>query len=88
MSEEQSSLLPNPQQGFDAYRLAQTAANLLSLIRFDTNSYSVHTKYAYRQTTIVATVDEVRLSFEDSQFVLSATQNPTHICTRGLSLSS
>ena len=65
LSEEQSSLLPNPQQSFDACRLAQAAANSLSLVRFDTNSYSVPTKYAYRQITIVATVDEVRLSFED-----------------------
>ena len=37
----------------------------LSLVRFDNNSYSVPTKYAYRQITVVATVDEVRLVFED-----------------------
>ena len=63
--EEQSSMLPIPKQTFDAHRLAQANANSLSLVRFDRNSYSVPTKFAYRQITIVATIDEVRLSFED-----------------------
>ena len=40
-------------------------ANSESLVRFDTNSYSVPTKYAYREITVVATVDEVRLVFEN-----------------------
>jgi len=65
LSEEQSSLLPIPKQTFNAHRLAQANANSLSLVRFDRNSYSVPTKFAYRQITIVATIDEVRLSFED-----------------------
>ena len=65
LTEEQSSMLPIPQQAFDTHRLTQANANSLSLVRFDSNSYSVPTKYAYRQITIVATVDEVRLSFED-----------------------
>lgn len=65
LTEEQSSLLPIPEQIFDTHRLTQAHANSLSLVRFDSNSYSVPTQYAYRQITIVATVDEVRLSFED-----------------------
>lgn len=36
-----------------------------SLIRFDTNSYSVPTRYARRRLTVVATVDEVRIIHED-----------------------
>ena len=52
-------------QAFDARRVIQAAANSLSLVRFDTNSYSVPTKYAHRQITVVATVDEVRLVFDD-----------------------
>jgi len=63
--EEQQCFLPLPKQTFEARRLGQANADSLSLIRFDTNSYSVPTKYAYRQITIVATVDEVRLSFEN-----------------------
>jgi transposase len=65
LSEEQAALLPLPPQEFDARRLAQATADSLSLVRFDSNSYSVPTKYAYRQITIVAGVEEVRLVFED-----------------------
>ncbi len=63
--EEQSCFRPLPQQTFQARRLGRANADSLSLVRFDCNSYSVPTKYAYRRITIVATVDEVRLIFED-----------------------
>ena len=62
LSEERSRLLPLPKQTFDARRVSPAvAANSLSVVRFDKNSYSVPTKYAHRKITIVATVDEVRL---------------------------
>jgi transposase len=63
--EESSRLLPLPKQAFDARRVTPVIANSLSLVRFDTNSYSLPTKYAYREITVVATVDEVRLVFDD-----------------------
>ena len=63
--EESFRLLPLPKQAFDARRVTPAVANSLSLVRFDTNSYSVPTKYAYREITVVATVDEVRLVFDD-----------------------
>jgi transposase len=63
--EESSRLLPLPKQAFDARRVTPVVANSLSLVRFDTNSYSLPTKYAYREITVVATVDEVRLVFDD-----------------------
>ena len=63
--EERASMLPLPTQEFDARRLTQAGANSLSLVRFDTNSYSVPVKYAHRKITVVASVDEVRLVFED-----------------------
>ena len=65
LSEEQSVFRPLPQQRFEACRLQQAQADSLSQVRFDRNSYSVPTKYAYRQITVVATVEEVRLVFED-----------------------
>ena len=65
LAEERSRLLPLPKQSFDARRVTQVSANSLSLVRFDTNSYSVPTKYAHRQITVVATVDKVRLVFDD-----------------------
>ena len=65
LAEERASMLLIPPQDFDARRLTQAGADSLSLVRFDTNSYSVPVKYAHRKVTIVATVDEVRLVFED-----------------------
>jgi transposase len=63
--EQQQFLSPLPKQTFEGRRVKQATASSLSLVRFDNNSYSVPTQYAYRQITIVATVDEVRLVFED-----------------------
>ena len=40
-------------------------ADSLSLVRFDTNDYSVPTEYRPPQVTVVATVDEVRMVCED-----------------------
>ncbi|HEV7281138.1 MAG TPA: hypothetical protein VGN57_13120 [Pirellulaceae bacterium] len=34
-------------------------------MRFDTNAYSVPVPYAHRKLMVVATVDEVRLVYED-----------------------
>ncbi len=63
--EECCSMLNLPQEEFEARRLTDGGACSLSLVRFDSNAYSVPVKYAHRKITIVATVDEVRLSFED-----------------------
>ena len=65
LEEERASLLPLPLQAFDARKIYHAKADSLSLVRFDCNSYSVPTKYAHRTITIVASVDEVRLVFED-----------------------
>lgn len=62
---ERMSMLSLPVQEFDARRVTQAAANSLSLVRFDANSYSVPVKYAHRKITVVATVDEVRLIFAE-----------------------
>jgi hypothetical protein len=63
--EERSALLPLPAQECEARRITQAGANSLSLVRFDTNSYSVPVKYAHRTITVVATVDDVKMIFED-----------------------
>ena len=63
--EECVSMLCLPREEFVARRITQAGANSLSLVRFDSNSYSVPVKFAHRKITIVASVDEVRLSFED-----------------------
>ncbi len=63
--EDRAAFLPLPKQPFEARRMTQAAADSQSLVRFDTNSYSVPVRYAHRQITVVATVEEVRLVYED-----------------------
>ena len=63
--EDQAFFLPLPKQPFEARRIAQVTADSESLVRFDANSYSVPVKYAHRRLSVVATVNEVRIIFED-----------------------
>ena len=63
--EDQAAFLPLPKQTFEARRIEPGTADSQSLVRFDTNSYSVPVKYAHRKITVVATVGEVRLVYED-----------------------
>ena len=65
MVEDRAAMLPIPTTRFEARRVAEVSADSLSLVRFDTNSYSVPTKYAHRTLTVIGTVDEVRIVFED-----------------------
>ncbi len=65
LTEDQAAFLPLPERPFEARRITQAAADSLSLVRFDTNSYSVPTTYAHRWLTVVATVDEIRIIHED-----------------------
>jgi len=65
LTEERTIMFELPRQTFDVRRVTQVSANSLSLVRFDTNSYSVPVKYAHRHLTLVASVDEVRLIFQD-----------------------
>jgi transposase len=61
LAQDRERMLDLPRQAFDARRITQASANSLSLVKFDTNRYSVPVKHAHRPITIVATVDEVRL---------------------------
>jgi hypothetical protein len=63
--EDQAAFLSLPQQPFEARRIAEGTANSESLVRFDTNDYSVPVLYAHRKLLVVATVEEVRLVYED-----------------------
>jgi transposase len=65
LPEDQAAFLPLPKQPFEARRLAQVSVDSQSLVRFDTNSYSVPVKYAHRKITVIATVEEVRLVHAD-----------------------
>lgn len=65
LAEERGAFLPLPPRSFEARRVTPDAADGQSLVRFDTNSYSVPPRYAHRRLTVVATVDEVRVIHED-----------------------
>ena len=59
--EERAVMLPLPSEAFLAARVEQTRADSLSLVRFDTNDYSVPTAYAHHGPTAVGTVDTLRI---------------------------
>jgi transposase len=63
--EDQAAFLPLPKQPFEARRVTDRTADSQSLVRFDDNDYSVPVQYAHRKLLVVATVDEVRLIYED-----------------------
>ena len=63
--EDRATMQTLPARPFEARRVADVSVDSLSLARFDTNSYSVPTKYAYRQVKVVASVSEVRIVYED-----------------------
>lgn len=65
LEEEQQALLPLPKQAFEARRVEGAKSNSLSLVRFDTNDYSVPTAYAHHQVTAVGNIQEVRLIVND-----------------------
>jgi transposase len=65
LDEERVAFLPLPAEAFAAYRVKPARASSLSLVRFDTNDYSVPTAYAHRAVTVVAGVDRVRIVADD-----------------------
>jgi transposase len=65
LEEEWSALLSLPSEAFVAARVDQTTVDSLSLVRFDTNDYSIPTEYAHHQVTILGTVDTVRIVVGD-----------------------
>jgi len=65
LPEDQAAFLPLPSQPFEARRITEGTANSESLVRFDTNDYSVPVRYAHRKLIVVATVEEVRIIHAD-----------------------
>jgi transposase len=65
LREDQAAFLPLPKQPFEARRVEAGSADSQSLVRFDTNEYSVPVRYAHRKLIVVATLEEVRLVYED-----------------------
>ena len=63
--EDQAAFLPLPKQSFEARRIEPASVDSQSRVQFNTNDYSVPVNYAHRKLTVVATVEEVRLVYED-----------------------
>jgi len=65
LDQERAVFRSLPNSRFEARRIEVAQANSLSLVRFDTNDYSVPTAYAYQPITVIGGVDEVRLVCRD-----------------------
>jgi transposase len=58
---DRAAMLELPESQFEARRVEQRRANSLSLVRFDRNDYSVPTKFAHHDLTVIGAIEEVRV---------------------------
>lgn len=65
LADDRAAFRPIPARPFEARRVTEAGADSRSRVRFDTNAYSVPTRYAHRTRTVIGTVEEVRIAFED-----------------------
>ena len=65
LEEERRTFLPLPAEPFDACRVEYRKVTSLSLVRFKRNSYSVPVEYAYRDVTVKAYVDRIKICHKD-----------------------
>jgi transposase len=61
LEEERSAMIALPTEEFVAARVELRCVDSLSLVRFDTNDYSVPTAYAHHRVTVAGTIDTVRI---------------------------
>lgn len=65
LRDDSAAFLPLPPRPFESRRVADGTVSSESLVRFETNDYSVPVRYAHRKLIVIATVDEVRFVYED-----------------------
>jgi len=65
LKDDQAAFLPLPSSRFDACRKVSTTASSLSLVRFDTNDYSVPVRYAHRPVVVKCFTDRVVICRDD-----------------------
>jgi transposase len=61
LAEERAALIPLPAEAFLAARVELRGVDSLSLVRFDTNDYSVPTAYAHHRVTVLGRIDTVAI---------------------------
>ncbi len=66
LKEDRAAFLPLPAAPFDACRKASTAADKLSLVRFDCNDYSVPVRYAHHTVVVKGYADRVLICRKDA----------------------
>jgi len=59
---DQEAMLGFPAESFEPRRVAQTKASSLSLVRFDGNDYSVPTRCAHHEVTVLGGIDEISIA--------------------------
>ena len=65
-TEEKKFLLPLPEVEFESRRVELRTVNSLSLVRFQSNDYSVPTEHAHKSITVVGDLDHVRCLVGDA----------------------
>lgn len=61
LEEDREAMRPLPEKPFESRRVENSKVNRLSLVRFHCNDYSVPTKYAHRNVTIIGSISRVRI---------------------------
>src|SRR4051794_36075262 len=61
LDEERSAMIALPTEAFTAARVELRCVDSLSLVRFDTNDYSVPTAFAHHRVTVLGMIDAVRV---------------------------
>jgi len=65
LDQERPTFLPLPPVPFEACRLEERTVTSLSLVHFQTTSYSVPVAYAYREVVVKAYVDRIVICHKD-----------------------
>jgi len=86
LEEDKAHFRPLPATAFDACLKQSTTATSLSLVRFDTNDYSVPSEYAHHPVVVKGYIDRVDIFYKDKRIAThdrlwrkeGVTFNPVH----------
>lgn len=67
LEEEKEKMRDLPEVPFDACRMVSTTSSSLSLVRFDSNDYSIPVPYAHRPVVVKGYHDEVQIYYQQNQ---------------------
>jgi transposase len=70
LEEDKARFRPLPATAFDACLKQSTTATSLSLVRFDTNDYSVPTQWAHHPVVVKGYIDRVEIFYKDKRIAV------------------